>query len=103
MKGGPHNAENRHPHQSPHRRGVVESNGYTQKKAYETLEIMLELIKHSLENGEDVLISGFGKFCVKKKAKRKGRNPATGKDMMLAPRKRVMFQCSGKLREKVNG
>ena len=81
---------------------VVENNGYTQQKAFETVEIMIELIKRSLETGEDVLISNFGKFCVKKKAKRKGRNPATGKDMMLAPRKVVNFQSSRKLREKVN-
>jgi integration host factor subunit alpha len=63
---------------------------------------MLELIKRSLETGEDVLISNFGKFCVKQKAKRKGRNPATGNDLMLAPRKVVKFQSSRKLREKVN-
>ncbi len=81
---------------------VVETNGYTQKKAFETVEIMLELIKRSLESGDDVLISGFGKFCVKKKKKRRGRNPATGEDMMLAPRKRVTFRSSKKLREKVN-
>ena len=81
---------------------VVESNGYTQQKAFETVEIMLELIKRSLENGEDVLISGFGKFCVKKKAERRGRNPATAEDMMMAPRKVVKFRCSGRLREKVN-
>ena len=81
---------------------LVETNGYTQKKSFETVEIMLELIKRSLETGEDVLISGFGKFCVKKKAARKGRNPATGKDMMLPPRKVVTFQSSGILREKLN-
>jgi integration host factor subunit alpha len=81
---------------------VKETNGYTQQKAFETVEIMIELIKRSLETGEDVLISNFGKFCVKKKTKRKGRNPATGKDMMLAPRKVVKFQSSRKLREKVN-
>jgi len=84
-------------------KGVLETNGYTQKKAFETVEIMLELIKRSLENGEDVLISGFGKFCVKKKAERRGRNPATGEDMTLAPKRVVTFQCSGKLREKING
>ncbi len=54
---------------------VVETNGYTQQKAHETIEILLELIKQSLESGEDVLISGFGKFCVKKKKKRRGRTP----------------------------
>ncbi len=81
---------------------VVETNGYTQKKAFEAVGIMLELIKRTLETGEDVLISGFGKFCVKNKKKRKGRNPATGEDMILAPRNVVTFQCSGKLKERIN-
>jgi len=62
----------------------------------------LEIIKKTLGNDEDVLISGFGKFCVKQKRERKGRNPATGDDMMLAPRKVVTFKCSGKLRDKIN-
>jgi len=55
------------------------------------------------ESGEDVLVSGFGKFCVKDKAERKGRNPATGETLMLKPRRVVTFQCSGKLRDKING
>ena len=81
---------------------VVDTNGYTQRKAFETVEIILELIKSTLENGEDVLISNFGKFIVKQKAERKGRNPATGKDLMLAPRKRITFRSSRKLRDKIN-
>ena len=81
---------------------VIEQNGYTRKKSIETVEILLELIKQSLESGDDVLISGFGKFCVKNKKKRKGRNPATGKDLILAPRKVVTFKWSGKLKEKLN-
>jgi integration host factor subunit alpha len=81
---------------------VVETNGYIQKKAFETIDIMLELIKHSLETGGDVMISGFGKFCVKNKKKRRGRNPATGKDMIIGRLKAVTFQCSGILREKIN-
>jgi len=81
---------------------VIEQNGYTRKKSIKTVEILLELIKQSLASGDDVLISGFGKFVVQQKAERKGRNPATGKDMMLAPRKRVVFRWSGKLREKIN-
>ena len=81
---------------------VVETNGYTQKKAFETVEIMLELIKRSLETGEDVLISSFGKFCIKKKRERRGRNPSTGETMMMRPRKVVTFRSSGKLREKIN-
>ncbi len=81
---------------------VIEQNGYTRKKSIETVEILLELIKQSLESGDDVLISGFGKFCVKNKKKRRGRNPATREDMMLPPRKVVTFLCSKKLREKLN-
>ncbi len=81
---------------------VAERNGFTRKKSIETVETMLEIIKSTLESGEDVLISGFGKFCVKEKAKRKGRNPATGEDMILAPKKVVTFHCSGILREKIN-
>jgi len=82
---------------------VAESNGYTRKKSIETVETVLELIKRSLESGGDVLISGFGKFSVKQKAKRKGRNPATGEDMILAPKRVVTFKCSGILRDKING
>ena len=59
-------------------------------------------MKKTLESGEDVMISGFGKFCVKNKKERRGRNPATGDDMMLRPRKVVTFKCSGNLREKIN-
>jgi len=69
----------------------------------EIVETLLEIIKRTLASGEDVMISGFGKFCVKEKAERKGRNPATGEDMMLKPRKVVTFKCSGELRKRING
>jgi integration host factor subunit alpha len=81
---------------------IAEQNGFTKKQSTETVETILELIKSSLQSGEDVLISGFGKFCVKDKRERKGRNPATGEDMMLGPRRVVTFRCSGKLRDKIN-
>ena len=80
---------------------IAERTRFTHKKSIETVEILLNLIKQSLASGDDVLISGFGKFCEKKK--RRGRNPATGEDMMLAPRKVTTFQSSMKLRKKVNG
>ena len=82
---------------------VMNRNGCTRKKSTETVKILLEIIKRSLESGGDVLISGFGKFCVKEKKERKGRNPATGEPMMLEPRKVVTFRCSGKLRDRING
>jgi integration host factor subunit alpha len=67
------------------------------------VETVLEIIKGTLANGEDVLISGFGKFCVKDKDQRRGRNPQTGKDMILRPRRVVTFRCSPVLRDKLNG
>jgi integration host factor subunit alpha len=82
---------------------IAQQNGFPRKKSTETVETILELIKSTLSSGEDVLISGFGKFCIKDKRERKGRNPATGEDMMLAPRRVVTFRCSGKLRDKING
>jgi len=77
--------------------------GFTKKKSVEVIESLLEIIKRTLESSEDVLISGFGKFCVKDKAKRRGRNPATGEDLMLRRRRVVTFKCSGKLRHKIDG
>ncbi|UCF91991.1 MAG: integration host factor subunit alpha [Desulfobacterales bacterium] len=82
---------------------MVEANGFTRKKSSETIEILLELIKFALTSGEDVLISGFGKFCVKEKRGRRGRNPATGEDLRLEPRRVVTFRCSRQLRDKING
>jgi len=77
--------------------------GFTKKRSVELIESLLGIIKDTLEKGEDVLISGFGKFCVKDKDKRRGRNPATGADLILRERKVVTFKCSGKLRSKING
>ncbi len=81
---------------------INEQVGLPKKDAAEAVEILLEIIKRTLESGEDVLISGFGKFCVKEKRARRGRNPATGEDMMLDKRRVVTFKCSSVLRKKVN-
>ena len=77
--------------------------GFPKNRSAELIEILLEQIKSTLEKGEDVLISGFGKFCIKNKKERRGRNPATGDDMMLSQRQVVTFRCSHLLREKING
>ena len=82
---------------------VAEQNGYTNKRSVEMVETLLEIIKSTLESGEDVLVSRFGKFCVKEKKERLGRNLANGEAMMLAPRKVVTFKCSLPLRDKING
>jgi len=72
------------------------------KKSSQLVDSLLEIIKKTLENGEDVLITGFGKFCVKDKRKRRGRNPHTREDLMLGERRVVRFKCSGRLRDKIN-
>ncbi len=77
--------------------------GFPQNQSSDIVETLLEIIKRALEDGEDVMVSNFGKFCVQEKSQRKGRNPATGKDMLLNKRRVVTFKCSGKLRDKVNG
>jgi len=76
--------------------------GLSKAESAQVVELLLESIKKTLESGEDVLISGFGKFCVKEKSKRSGRNPQTGEDLMLDARRVVTFRCSGRLREKLN-
>jgi integration host factor subunit alpha len=85
---------------------IVESiqnqTSFSKNRSLQIVETLLEVIKSTLASGEDVLVSNFGRFCVKGKAERKGRNPATGDDMMLEPRKVVTFTCSGKLRDRVN-
>ena len=77
--------------------------GFPKKESVDTVESLLEIIKSTLVSGEDVLVSGFGKFCVKDKKERKGRNPATGEDAILPARRVVTFRCSRTLRSKVNG
>jgi len=81
---------------------IAKQKGYTINRSFEVIESLLEIIKSQLESGQDVLISGFGKFCVKEKKERLGRNPNTGEAMMLAPRKTITFRCSRKLRDKIN-
>ena len=81
---------------------IAEQNGFPKNESAKIIEIVLELIKNSLESGDDVMISGFGKFCVNEKKERRGRNPSTGESMVLRQRRTVTFKCSGKLREKIN-
>jgi len=71
-------------------------------EAAQTFQSLLEIMKQTLSSGEDILISGFGKFCVKEKKERKGRNPHTGNDLMLDKRRVITFKCSAVLREKLN-
>ena len=77
--------------------------GLTKILATDSVEAFLRISKNSLINGSDLLLSGFGKFNVKDKKSRRGRNPQTGETLMLDARRVVTFNSSGILRDKVNG
>ena len=76
--------------------------GLSKSQSRVVIESLLEIIKQTMENGEDLLISGFGKFVVKNKSARRGRNPQTTKDLQLRARRVVVFKISGVLRDKIN-
>jgi len=82
---------------------VQENQDISGSKASSAIETILEVMKGTLANGEDLLISGFGKFSVRGKNERKGRNPATGTPMPLRSRRVVVFRCSPVLKGKLNG
>ena len=82
---------------------IINETDFPRYKSAQIVDQLLEIIKSTLANGEYVLISGFGKFCIHQKSERRGRNPATGEEMMLRSRKVVTFKCSGNLRDKCNG
>ena len=81
---------------------ISEKLDLTPSQSKTTMEVLLEIIKSTLADGEDIMISGFGKFQVNEKAPRKGRNPATGQSLILDARKVVTFKCAGKLRDQIN-
>jgi len=83
--------------------GIYNSTDLKLHQATKTVENLFELFKKTLGSGEDVLISGFGKFYVKNKNDRRGRNPVTGNDLTLDARRVVRFRCSPMLRKKING
>lgn len=82
---------------------IAEEIDFSPAEAKDILEELLEIVKSALASGEDLMISCFGKFQVNEKKPRKGRNPATGKSMMLDKRRVVTFKCAGKLKDRING
>ena len=81
---------------------VYQKHELTKAQAAEAVESFLQIAKSCLVEGEDLLISGFGKFNVKNKNARRGRNPQTGKELVLDARQVVTFKPSGILRERIN-
>ncbi|MBW1917005.1 MAG: integration host factor subunit alpha [Deltaproteobacteria bacterium] len=77
--------------------------GLSKQEARAAVERVLEIMKETLAREEDLLISGFGKFSVRRKNARRGRNPQTRQDLMLRARNVVVFKTSGVLRNRING
>jgi len=82
---------------------ICNNSSLPKQESISTVEALLEIIKKTLESGENLLISGFGKFCLKDKTERRGRNPQTGDDMKLRARRVVTFKCSNIMRDRING
>ena len=76
--------------------------GLTKQGSQQVVERLFEILKDTLANGEDLLISGYGKFSVRQKNARRGRNPQTKEALMLQARKVLVFKASGVLRKRIN-
>jgi integration host factor subunit alpha len=82
---------------------IVVKTGLDRKIASDCIETFFEIIKSNLSKGEPISFSGFGKFSVREKRARKGRNPKTGEVIMIAPRRAITFSLSNALRAKLGG
>jgi integration host factor subunit alpha len=76
--------------------------GLTKQESRQAVYRLFGILKHTLANGEDLLISGYGKFSVRQKNARRGRNPQTKENLMLRARKVLVFKASGVLRGRMN-
>jgi integration host factor subunit alpha len=81
---------------------VFEKVGVSKKESADILEIILNSIKEVLKKGEVVKIAGFGNFVVRQKRARKGRNPKTGEEIGITPRRVVTFRPSQVFKKFVN-
>lgn len=82
---------------------LYEKIGISKKEALDIVELVLSAMKEGLKNGETVKIAGFGNFIVRNKRQRKGRNPKTGEEIGISPRKVVTFRPSHLFKQYVNG
>jgi integration host factor subunit alpha len=81
---------------------IYEKVGFSKKEASDVVESVFEVIKHHLEVGEKVKISGFGNFVVNQKRPRKGRNPQTGDEIIISGRRVLTFKASHVLKKSMN-
>ncbi len=76
--------------------------GISKQESRQIMDRLLEIMKDTLAGSEDLLVSGFGKFSVRQKRERWGRNPQTKESMVLSARKILVFKASGILRARIN-
>ena len=76
--------------------------GFSRKESAEIVDLVFDLMKDTLENGEKIKISGFGNFIVREKRSRKGRNPQTGDEIQISARRVLTFKPSQVLRKALN-
>lgn len=81
---------------------VCEGRGISKSEAAEAVDAVFELMKGTLESGDDLKISGFGTFTVRKKSARQGRNPQTGESIIITNRNIVTFKLSTTLKKSIN-
>ena len=82
---------------------VYERVGFSKKEAAQMVEMVFEIMKGNLEQGEKIKISGFGNFMVKEKRARKGRNPQSGEELEISRRRVLTFKPSQGLKKLLNG
>lgn len=82
---------------------VFEKVGLSKKEAQDIIEVLFDTLKRSFKEGESVKIAGFGTFNVRKKAERRGRNPQTGEELRITPRKVLTFKASNQLKDEIEG
>jgi integration host factor subunit alpha len=81
---------------------IYEKIGFSRKESAEIVDLMFDLMKETLENGDKIKISGFGNFVVREKRSRKGRNPQTGQEIQISARRVLTFKPSQVLRKALN-
>lgn len=81
---------------------VYQKIGFSKKESTEIVEMVFDIIKDTLENGEKIKISGFGNFVVREKKSRIGRNPQTGEEIEISARRVLTFKPSQVLKNLLN-
>jgi integration host factor subunit alpha len=81
---------------------IYEKVGFSKKEVSKIVESVFDIIKESLQQEEKIKISGFGNFVIRKKRARRGRNPQTGNDIEISPRRILTFKPSQVLKSSLN-